>query len=124
MHRNLKPENILISPQSQVSQPEYKVVISDFAFSRKIQTPHLHSYTPEDPKEREKSGREARRLFYKAPELMFRPNIYTQEVDMWSVGCILAELVLQEPLFRAGSELELLLRIFSMTGSPDKNLIA
>lgn len=55
---------------------------------------------------------------------MFRPNIYTQEVDMWSVGCILAELVLQEPLFRAGSELELLLRIFSVTGSPDKNLIA
>ena len=54
---------------------------------------------------------------------MFRPHRYTYEVDMWSIGCIVAEMVLCEPLFRASSELELLLKIFSLTGSPSENLI-
>ncbi len=83
----------------------------------------MSQYTPEDPKDREKSGRETRRLFYRAPELMFRPHRYTYEIDMWSIGCIVAEMVLCEPLFWASSELELLLKIFSLTGSPTENLI-
>ena len=49
-------------------------------------------FTPEDPKERDRSGREARRLWYRAPELLLRKESYTQEVDMWSVGCIMAEM--------------------------------
>jgi serine/threonine protein kinase len=56
-------------------------------------------YTPEDPKERERSGREARRLWYRAPELLLRKREYSLEVDMWSVGCVLAELALAMPLF-------------------------
>jgi len=57
------------------------------------------AYTPEDPKERERSGREARRLWYRAPELLLRKREYSLEVDMWSVGCLLAELALAMPLF-------------------------
>ncbi len=83
----------------------------------------MRSYTPEDPKDREMSYRETMRLSYRAPELMFRPYKYTYEVDMWSVGCIVAEMVLCTPLFWATSELELLLKIFSLTGSPSENLI-
>ena len=63
-------------------------------------------YTPEDPKERERSSREARRLWYRAPELLFRKEIYSTEVDMWSIGCLLGEISIAEPLFPGDSEIE------------------
>ena len=75
-------------------------------------------YTPEDPKERDRSGREARRLWYRAPELLFRKASYTQEIDMWSVGCILAELATSTVLFDGDSEIEQFLKIFSLLGTP------
>ena len=84
MHRNLKPENILLDRSCNVT-------LSDFSMSRLIDGPKT-DFTPEDPKERDRSGREARRLWYRAPELLMRRTKYTQEIDMWSVGCILAEI--------------------------------
>jgi serine/threonine protein kinase len=123
MHRNLKPENILIDPDQEGSTQSVKTCISDFAYARACSAPYLESYTPEDPKDRDRSGRETRRLFYRAPELMFRPNIYSFKVDMWAVGCLLAEMALGDALFKQSSELELLLRIFRVTGSPDHDLI-
>ena len=54
---------------------------------------------------------------------MFRPNHYSFEIDMWAVGCVFAEMALSEPLFKNNSELELLLHIFRLTGSPDRELI-
>ena len=54
---------------------------------------------------------------------MFRPNHYSFEVDMWAVGCLLAEMALSDALFKENSELGLLLRIFRLTGSPDQELI-
>lgn len=89
MHRNLKPENVLVDGCLSTMNPphfsdqirdsgnhELKVCLTDFAMSRSIQDPGMEKYTPEDPKERDRSGREHRRLFYRAPELMFRPNHY------------------------------------------------
>ena len=64
MHRNLKSDNILLSSN-------FIVKICDFALSKHTSTPHV-IYTPEDPKDRERSGREARRLWYRAPELLLR----------------------------------------------------
>lgn len=129
MHRNIKPENILIDEINDENCDiakcglNFSAKLADFALSRSIQVPHLEKYTPEDPKERERSGREARRLYYRAPELMFRPNHYSFEIDMWAVGCVFAEMALTEPLFKNNSELELLLHIFRLTGSPDRELI-
>src|SRR3569833_213617 len=92
MHRNLKPDNILLTADE-------RVLLSDFSLSRIAQIPHF-SYTPEDPKERERSGREGRRLYYRPPELLFRKKNYAFEVDMWAVGCLLGEMALGgEPLF-------------------------
>ena len=54
---------------------------------------------------------------------MFRPNIYSVKVDMWAVGCLMAEMALGDALFKQNSELELLLDIFRVTGSPDNDLI-
>lgn len=111
IHRNLKPDNILVSNVG-------KVKLSDFTLSRMESVPH-YAYTPEDPKERERSGREARRLWYRAPELLLRKEIYGSEVDIWTAGCLLAEIVLGCPLFNGENEIEHLFKIFKMMGVPD-----
>merc|ERR1719188_2707136 len=77
IHRNLKPDNIFIDQQGIVK-------IGDFATSRMLDLP-LQPYTPEDPKERDRSGREVRRLWYRAPELILRDEVYGPKMDIWSV---------------------------------------
>ncbi|TNV83080.1 hypothetical protein FGO68_gene7055 [Halteria grandinella] len=108
MHRNLKPDNIMFD-----SEGHLKIV--DFCLSRVVAVPNFQ-YTPEDPKERDRSGREARRLWYRAPELLFRKIQYTFEVDIWAVGCLLGEIALGETLFNGESEIDQLLKIFRLTG--------
>lgn len=113
IHRNLKSDNIFINTNGDVK-------ISDFGLSRLVNIPHV-PYTPEDPKDRERSGREARRLWYRAPELLLRKSLYSFEVDIWAFGCLLAELVMNEPLFNGDSEIEQLFKIFRFIGSPNVN---
>ncbi len=63
--------------------------------------------------------------WYRPPELLFGANHYCEKVDLWSVGCVFAEMVLRVPLFRgygkdAESErLNQLAHIFRLTGTPD-----
>jgi serine/threonine protein kinase len=115
MHRNLKPDNIMFSPDGRLK-------LSDFALSRIAVIPHF-PYTPEDPKERDRSGREARRLWYRPPELLFRKKMYSFEVDMWAVGCLLGEIALGEAIFSGESEIEQLFKIFKFTGTPSQELM-
>lgn len=96
--------------------------IADFTSSRISNIP-IGSYTPEDPKERDRSGREAKRLWYRAPELLYRAKSYTFETDMWSIGCLLAEVARSAPLFNGQSEIESLFKIFKFTGSPEEEQI-
>lgn len=110
MHRNLKPDNVFIDDQGTVK-------LGDFSTSRMIDLP-LRPYTPEDPKERQRSGREARRLWYRAPELILRAKVYGPEVDMWSVGCLLAEAATGRPAFQSDDEIDHLFRIFRLVGTP------
>jgi len=98
------------------------VKLVDFSLSRIASIPHF-AYTPEDPKERERSGREARRLWYRPPELLFRKRMYSFEVDMWAVGCLLGEFCLGEALFNGESEIEQLFKIFKLTGSPSEEIL-
>jgi serine/threonine protein kinase len=90
IHRNLKPDNILFNKSELL-------ILTDFSISRRKVTPEF-VYTPEDPKERESSGRKTRQLWYKAPEMLLRRSKYSEEIDMWSVGCIFAELATCAPL--------------------------
>ena len=99
MHRNLKPDNILFKSTGEL-------VLSDFSQSRHKVRSNYYVHTPEDPKERESSRREARRLWYRAPEMLLRRSKYSEEIDMWSVGCILAELATMHPIFDGESEIE------------------
>ena len=60
-------------------------------------------------------------FYFRAPEILLGATTYSTAVDMWSVGCIFAELLLKEPLFQAHGELELLSMIFKLLGPPTKN---
>ena len=53
-----------------------------------------------------------------APEILLGATKYSTAIDMWSVGCIFAELLLKEPVFQAQGEVELLSMIFKLLGPP------
>lgn len=110
MHRNLKPDNVFIDAHGTVK-------LGDFTTTRMLDIP-FQAYTPEDPKERDRSGREMRRLWYRAPELILRDEIYGPKVDTWSVGCLIAEAATGKALFQSDSEIDHLFRIFRLIGTP------
>lgn len=56
-----------------------------------------------------------------APEILLGATTYTSAIDLWSVGCIFAELLLKEPLFQAKGEIELLSMIFKLLGPPTQS---
>ncbi|XP_041998320.1 cyclin-dependent kinase G1-like [Salvia splendens] len=96
MHRDLKPANILINERNRLN-------ICDFGLSRWENG--SGSYTP---------GMVTQ--WYRAPEILMGETNYTSAVDMWSVGCIMAELVLRKVLFPGKSEIEQLTLIHSSLG--------
>ena len=56
--------------------------------------------------------------WYRPPELLFGAKFYSSTVDIWSVGCIFAELILRVPLFPGNSDIEQLGKIFNVLGTP------
>ena len=116
MHRNLKPENIFLNVIG------WTVRIGDFSSSRGFGGIRA-SFTPEEPKTRKRTPREVSRLIYRAPEIIMRVVSYGPEIDIWSLGVIGFEglLCLERKEFilaEAGTEAEILFRIFQLFGSP------
>ncbi|KAF3699879.1 Cyclin-dependent kinase 6 [Channa argus] len=99
LHRDLKPENILVSSRGEIK-------IADFGLAR-IYTFNI-ALTPG-----------VVTLWYRAPEVLLN-SVYMSSVDMWSVGCILAELFLLRPLFQGYTEVQQLHKIFEVIGLPDE----
>jgi cyclin-dependent kinase 2 len=93
MHRDLKPQNILVDASHTA------VKVADFGLARSF-LPPFKAYTDK-----------VVTLWYRAPELLMGVNSYSTAIDMWSVGCILAEMLNREPLFRAESEIGLLHKV-------------
>ncbi|KAG8391099.1 hypothetical protein BUALT_Bualt01G0152600 [Buddleja alternifolia] len=105
MHRDLKPSNLLMNIRGD------QLKICDFGLSREFGS-KSGSYTP---------GVGTR--WYRAPELLIHgANKYSSAVDMWSVGCIMAELVLKEVLFKGGSEIDQLSKIHKILGAPNHDV--
>lgn len=61
-------------------------------------------------------------LWYRAPEILLGDQLYSTPVDVWSIGCIFAEMVTSKPLFPGDSEIDELFRIFRTLGTPDENV--
>lgn len=57
----------------------------------------------------------------RAPEILLGTTTYSTAVDLWSVGCIFAELLLKQPLFQAKAELEMISMIFKLLGPPSRD---
>jgi serine/threonine protein kinase len=105
LHRDLKPQNILICDQTLITK------IADFGLSR-VYTIPIRPYT-----------KEVLTMWYRAPELMLGLNQYSIGLDMWSVGCIFAELFIKIPLFPGDSEFDQLMKIFRVLGTPNENTL-
>ncbi|KAG0626411.1 hypothetical protein M758_2G123700 [Ceratodon purpureus] len=102
MHRDLKPQNLLVDKEKGLLK------IADLGLGRAFTVP-LKSYT-----------HEIVTLWYRAPEVLLGASHYSTSVDMWSVGCIFAELSRKTPLFPGDSELQQLLHIFRLLGTPSE----
>ena len=100
IHRDLKPANIFLNS-------ELDIKIGDFSISR---TYGVSSRPMTD---------EITTLYYRAPEVLIGMKNYSIQIDMWSWGCIFAELFLGYPLFTVDNESELILKIFKTLGTPD-----
>ncbi|KAJ3813639.1 Pkinase-domain-containing protein [Lentinula aff. lateritia] len=104
LHRDLKTSNLLMNNRGTI-------MVADFGLARRYG----------DPVGVGGMTQLVVTLWYRAPEILLGAEKYSTAVDMWSVGCILAELLLKEPLFQAKNELELISMIFKLLGPPTKN---
>lgn len=102
IHRDLKPSNIAVNEDCELK-------ILDFGLAR--------------PTESEMTGYVATR-WYRAPEIMLNWMHYNQTVDIWSVGCIMAELLTGRTLFPGADHIDQLTRILILAGTPDEETLA
>lgn len=61
--------------------------------------------------------------YYRAPELIFGATDYTCQIDVWSAGCVLAELLLGQPIFPGDSGVDQLVEIIKILGTPTREQI-
>ncbi|EGC38059.1 p34-cdc2 protein [Dictyostelium purpureum] len=101
LHRDLKPNNLLMSLEGELK-------LADFGLARQYGSPNK-MFSPQ-----------AVTIFYRAPELLFGAKSYGPSVDIWSVGCIFAELMLRTPYLPGTSEIDQLRKICSALGTPNE----
>jgi cyclin-dependent kinase 12/13 len=113
VHRDLKCANILVSRTGQVK-------LADFGLAREYARDPLMERTDQmdTPKEPMHMTNKVITLWYRPPELLLGATTYGSEIDIWSMGAILAELLLQRPLFGADKEIGVFGMIVHELGSP------
>ncbi|TRZ19704.1 hypothetical protein HGM15179_007437 [Zosterops borbonicus] len=99
IHRDLKPQNLLINEAGAIK-------LADFGLARAFGVP-LRTYT-----------HEVVTLWYRAPEILLGCRYYSTPVDIWSIGCIFAEMMTRKALFPGDSEIDQLFQIFRILGTP------
>ena len=101
-HRDIKPQNILVNPKNN------KIKLCDFGSAKKIE-------------QGQKSIAYICSRFYRAPELIFGATDYTCQIDVWSMGCVITELVLGRPIFPGATTSDQLVEIIRILGTPTKD---
>lgn len=99
VHRDIKPQNIL------VDMTDHRLVVCDFGSAKKILPG-------------EKSVAYICSRYYRAPELILEQEKYGPEIDVWSIGCVIAEMFLGEPIFPGTSSDDQMIKINSLLGTP------
>lgn len=98
LHRDIKGPNVLISNTGDVKLADFglaRFVNDDAEYTANVVT-----------------------LWYRPPELLFGAKKYGPAVDMWSIGCVFAEMLTSAPAFPGATEIDQIERIFKVCGSP------
>lgn len=102
LHRDLKPNNLLVNREGILKIGDFGLAKA-FGSPTRINTHHVVT------------------RWYRSPELLFGANQYSTGVDIWAVGCILAELLLRVPFLPGESDLDQLSKIFQVFGTPTED---
>lgn len=103
-HRDIKPQNLLLNPATGVLK------LCDFGSAKIL--------VAGEPNVSYICSR-----YYRAPELIFGSTNYTTNIDIWSTGCVMAELMLGQPLFPGESGIDQLVEIIKVLGTPSREQI-
>lgn len=101
LHRDLKPQNLLINNKDQLK-------LADFGLARAFGIP-VNTFSSE-----------VVTLWYRAPDVLLGNRQYNSSIDMWSAGCIMAEIYTGRPLFPGSTNEDQLQRIFRIMGTPSE----
>uniref|UniRef100_A0A8C1IPG8 [tau protein] kinase n=1 Tax=Cyprinus carpio TaxID=7962 RepID=A0A8C1IPG8_CYPCA len=103
-HRDIKPQNLLVDPETAVLK------LCDFGSAKQL--------VRGEPNVSYICSR-----YYRAPELIFGATDYTSNIDVWSAGCVLAELLMGQPIFPGDSGVDQLVEIIKVLGTPTREQI-
>ena len=101
LHRDLKPQNLLINQKNQLK-------LADFGLARAFGIP-VNTFS-----------NEVVTLWYRAPDVLLGSRAYNTSIDIWSVGCIVAEMYTGRPLFPGSTNEDQLQIIFRILGTPSE----
>lgn len=104
LHRDLKPQNVLIDVI------KFRLTLADFGLARTFSVP-LKAYT-----------HEVVTLWYRAPEILLGQKKYASPIDIWSLGCLIAEMATAQALFPGDSEIDTIFKIFRVLGTPTEEV--
>jgi len=108
IHRDMKPSNLLLNSECLLK-------VADFGLARLVDSPK------EDGTKTQVLTDYVATRWYRAPEILLGSNNYTKAVDMWSIGCILGELLGAKPMFPGTSTMNQIDKILSILGRPNKD---
>ena len=101
LHRDLKPQNLLINTRGQLK-------LADFGLARAFGIP-VNTFS-----------NEVVTLWYRAPDVLLGSRTYNTSIDIWSAGCIMAEMYTGRPLFPGTTNEDQLQKIFRLMGTPSE----
>lgn len=114
VHRDLKSSNVLITDN-------YQVKLADFGLARCLDSSSIGRVGTNDLAAGSNEGEYTNKvitLWYRPPELLLGETKYGTAVDIWSAGCILAEVILGRPIFTGKTDMDQLKLIFDLIGTP------